>query len=204
MGTAGLANYLIDVAREEGRTEEPRESNHVHVVWHDEEARDGTKVVIDLTGVLEDGTPIDVGLIHPDPIEFVIGSQTLPASIEEAVCGMKCGQRTTVEIPASEAFGEYDESLVRRVPRANLAVSEQLQEDAHIVVEALGTSLRAKVVSLDEATALIDFNHDLAGHDLRLEISLVSVSHPSAVEREKHAAGCGCGCDTLKRALASS
>lgn len=58
---------------------------------------------------------LDVAGKNYDPLEFRIGSQQIIPGFEQAVIGMKEGDKKTVHIKPSDAYGEYKESLVSKI-----------------------------------------------------------------------------------------
>lgn len=92
------------------------------------------------------------------------------APLEEALEGKKIGDTFRVEIPAAQAFGEFDEALV---------VSESLDELPEEI--AVGMEIDGymeenpddvivyTVTEIADGRATLDANHPLAGHDLVFE-----------------------------------
>ncbi len=64
-----------------------------------------------------------------------------------------------------------------------------------------GDQVFMKVLKIEEGNVYLDFNHELADHDITLEIDLIAVEAKDAIERELHPQGCACGCDKLKEAI---
>lgn len=95
---------------------------------------EGDVVEVNYTGRLEDGEVFDTS--YPEiagnasvpkvtwfverpsyePLEFTVGAGMMIQGFDEAVVGMKIGERKTMEIPPEKAYGYYDQSLVETVP----------------------------------------------------------------------------------------
>lgn len=161
-------------------------------IWRDELADVGMKVCVDFVGTLSDGTEFDSSAKRGGTVEFAIGSQQMLPAFERATCGMKCGERKTIRLSAAEAYGDYDDELVRKIPLENLPLSDELRPGLHLIVQTPIGHIRAKILRLESDGVVLDLNHELAGHEVRYDIKLVSVSHVSAIEREAHPAGCSC------------
>ncbi|MEG0418971.1 MAG: peptidylprolyl isomerase [Gordonibacter sp.] len=163
----------------------------------------GQKVQVRFSGVLDDGTEFDSSLKRGEPFEFVVGSRSLLPAFEKAVCDMSPGEKRSVRVAASEAYGDYDESLVQTVGVSDIQEGYRLVVGSRIAMSTPMGSLQARVVGVDGVSVDLDFNHELAGKDLSFSIELVAFAQESAIEREMHPVGCACGCDRLKRSLVS-
>ncbi|NTU89173.1 MAG: peptidylprolyl isomerase [Actinobacteria bacterium] len=168
------------------------EDRRAKAIWRDELADVGMKVRVDFAGALSDGTEFDSSAKRGGAVEFVIGSQQMLPAFERAVCGMKCGERKAIRLSAAEAYGDYDDELVLKVPLGNLPSPDELKPGLHLIVQAPIGSVRAKVLRLESDGVVLNLNHELAGHDVLYDIQLLSISHASAIEREAHPAGCSC------------
>jgi peptidylprolyl isomerase len=137
-----------------------------------EEAASGDTVRVEYCGTLDDGTQFDSSLEEGrDPLEFTLGAGDVVAGFDEAVTGMRVGERKTVTIPADEAYGEPDPSRVQEVSIEQFGgevpeVGSQVQASNG----ATGT-----ILEVTDTTVTVDFNHPLAGEDLTFEIELVEI-----------------------------
>lgn len=161
----------------------------------------GESVLVNYAGRLGDGREFESTWRVGKPLEVKIGSGRLLPQVEKAICEMFPGERKTLNLDASDAFGDYDDDLVITVPAQNLPNADHLPVGRYIELKTPNGDIRAKVVSTDESHVVLDCNHELAGHDVTFDIELVSVIHPSAIDRELHPQGCACGCDRLKEQI---
>jgi FKBP-type peptidyl-prolyl cis-trans isomerase 2/predicted Fe-Mo cluster-binding NifX family protein len=135
--------------------------------------RDGRMVTVEYELTDADGTVLDTSSTT-GPMRFIFGAGQIFPAIEQALVGLEPEAQVVKAIPASEGFGQRDESRVVEVPRA------QLPPDA-----AVGTIVTAQnrqgqqfpmlVVHLDENVARLDGNHPLAGKDLVFEMTVKNV-----------------------------
>ena len=132
-------------------------------------ATDGDTVSVHYVGTLDDGTQFDSSRERA-PLEFQVGSDQVIKGFDEAVRGMQPGDSKTVRIPAEEAYGPVDPSLIFRVPieeaPADVAVGDE------VLIEGV---TYGRVTAVDATTVTIDTNHRFAGHALTFEIELVSI-----------------------------
>ena len=130
--------------------------------------------VTDLQGkLIEDGK---------EPSVYLHGGygNTLP-KIEEALEGQTDGYQVTLELQPADAFGVYDDSLLRSLPKKQfppgVKVGGQLEghgDDGQMMV--------FNVMKIKGDTVLLDGNHPLAGKALRFQIKVTSVRQASEEE----------------------
>jgi len=137
--------------------------------------KDGDTIEVNYTGKLSDGTVFDTSAGR-SPIAFTLGDGRVIPGFEKAIVGMKVGEKKTVTIPASEAYGPHRDELVVEVPREKIPrdmipeVGQQLQSKADN-----GSTIVATITKVSETTVTLDANHPLAGKDLTFEIELVKI-----------------------------
>jgi peptidylprolyl isomerase len=138
-------------------------------------AKKGDVVKVHYTGKLTDGTQFDSS-VGGEPLQFAVGGGQMIAGFDAAIPGMKAGEKKTVTIPAAQAYGEYDETLVFEVDRSQLPgninpqVGMQLQ-----MTQNTGNVIVVTIKKLNETTVTMDANHELAGKDLVFELELVEI-----------------------------
>lgn len=107
------------------------------------------------------------------PIDMTIGEEDFFPQFDEALVGMKIGDVKTINIPAAEAFGEYEKDKVFTVPRSDMPEDLQPEEgDELVLTNEDDEELGVVVVGVTEESITFDSNHPLAGEDLKFEITL--------------------------------
>ncbi|WP_284012602.1 FKBP-type peptidyl-prolyl cis-trans isomerase [Halobaculum litoreum] len=154
-------------------------------------AEPGRIAIVHLTGRLADGddagavfetTDVDVALAegvyhdHRDfaPLEFRVGEGHVLPGVDEAVRGMAPGETETVVLDPADAYGARDDDAVVAVDRDAL----EARSDTTAAVDDLVRSERGDVgwvVAVDDAEAVVDFNHELAGRRVAFEIRVLEV-----------------------------
>lgn len=110
------------------------------------------------------------------PMTQQMGVGELMPTLEARLLGLVAGARATLEFPAGEAFGNYDESLVERVARRDIPTELQLEQDVVYSFPAPdGSAYPGLVRELGDDYALIDFNHPLAGKAVTMEVEIIGV-----------------------------
>ncbi len=137
---------------------------------------EGKRVKVHYVGTLDDGTKFDSSVDRGEPIEFVCMAGQMIPGFDKAVVEMEKGESKTVHIPAEEAYGQRDESLVQKVPTDRIPNAEQLPVGETIYMQdPSGRPIPVRVVAVEEGVATFDMNHEMAGKDLNFEITLVEV-----------------------------
>ena len=139
------------------------------------QAKSGDTVKIHYTGTLDDGTEFDSSAGR-DPLEFEIGGGQVIPGFDNAVEGMAVGDKKSVRIEASDAYGERHEQLVQQVPRN--ALPEDLTPEEGMALQSQspdGQVMMLVVTAVGEEEITVDANHPLAGQALSFDIELVSI-----------------------------
>ena len=161
----------------------------------------GEKVLINYTGMLDDGREFESNLRVGQPLEVKIGDGRLLPEVEKTLCDMLPGDFKTIRLEPAQAYGEYDPALVVALPADRLPNAGDLPVGRYIEVKTSQGTARAKVVSADNGQVVLDLNHELAGHPITFNIELLSIIHSPAIDKELHPEGCTCGCDRLKEQI---
>jgi peptidylprolyl isomerase len=139
------------------------------------QANSGDTVKIAYTGKLNDGTVFDSSEGR-DPLEFVIGENTIIPTLEASVIGMSIGDKATVEVTAENAYGPHQPDAIQTVERSMIPAEVELAIGAQLQATAPdGQVLVLTVAAIEETTVTLDGNHPLAGQDLTFDIELMEV-----------------------------
>ncbi|HVY80985.1 MAG TPA: peptidylprolyl isomerase [Steroidobacteraceae bacterium] len=123
--------------------------------------------------------------VDAEPLPYLHGHGNLVPGLERELEGKNVGDKVSVTVQPQDAYGDYDQQLVHRVPRralqgiSNVHVGQRLQmhtpEGARTVVV---TQLMGDMVTLDG-------NHPLAGKALNFEVEVTDV-RPATAEEISH------------------
>jgi len=106
--------------------------------------------------------------------QFVQGQHQLLPALEREVADMKPGDVKKVELSPEEGFGPYDAQKKKTVPRTELPAGTQ---EGDIVEDRTGKEMT--VTRLSGSSAVVDYNHPLAGKPLSVKIQILKVEDPS-------------------------
>ena len=137
----------------------------------------GDKVKIEYTVSLDDGTVFDSSESHGKPLEFEAGAGKLLKGFEEAVIGMEKGEEKEIKLQPSEAYGEHNPDLIKKVPRDKLPKEQEPKPGMMLVMNLPdGAQLPTRIVEVTDETVTLDLNHPLAGKTLNFKIKVVEIS----------------------------
>jgi peptidylprolyl isomerase len=145
----------------------------------------GDYVLIDYTGTFEDGAVFDTTIKKKaieagifcegkeyTPLFFKAGLGQIIKGIDSGVLGMKEGEEKTLKIPPENAYGPHKEYLVQAIPLSRLGLEVPPKVGKKIITPA---GSEVKVLNSTETHVTLDFNHELAGKTLILEIKVLSI-----------------------------
>ena len=133
----------------------------------------GNVVDVHYTGKLTDGSVFDSSEGR-EPFRFQVGSGQIIPGFESAIIGKNVGDKVTVTIEPSDAYGEAREDLFVKIPNEKLPGKVEVGQILEATSED-GRSSQVLVHEVNEDHVIIDGNHPLAGKELVFDIEVVSV-----------------------------
>jgi len=127
---------------------------------------EGSKVTLQYQVTVPDLNGID----YDDVSEFVQGRHEIFRALEREVAGMRPGEEKKVELTAEEGFGPRDERKKMNIPRTELPADAKTGD---VVQNEAGSF--ATVAAVSGSTAVLDYNHPLAGKPLVVQLRIVKV-----------------------------
>ncbi len=135
----------------------------------------GSKVKVEYKGLLTDGTMFDQSG-EGTPIDFVVGEKKLIAGFENGVIGMDEGASRTLNIPAAEAYGPWDQDLLKKIAKSSIPAEFQAVKGMTVKLHLPnGSAVPALIHDIIEEGIIVDLNHPLAGKDLVFEVKVVEI-----------------------------
>lgn len=117
-----------------------------------------------------------VSTFDASPATLQLGSGELAPPLEACLDGLPVGERHVFLLEPEQAFGPHNPQLVQRMPRAELPSGGKIE--LHSLVEFAapnGGKFAGLLRELDGDSALIDFNHPLAGKAIRFEVEVIGI-----------------------------
>ena len=119
---------------------------------------------------------VAISTFDSTPATMKLGCGELMPALEAYLVGLDVGARANFELAEGAAFGARNANLVQRFAREDLPDDLELDEAAVIEFSTpSGEKFAGLVREYDEQSALIDFNHPLAGKAVSFEVEIVAV-----------------------------
>lgn len=130
---------------------------------------EGSKVVLQYVATVPGSTGIDYGNVS----EFIQGRHEIFPALEQEVVGMKPGEEKKVELSPEEGFGPHDDRKKLNIPKTLLPFGTKAGDVLRNDVGELAT-----VAEVSDTTAVLDYNHPLAGKPLVVQLKILKVENP--------------------------
>ena len=138
--------------------------------------KNGQRVSLHYTGKLADGTVFDSSRERKSPLHFVFGSGVVLPNFEKAIGSMLVGDKKTFNLTSDEAYGQHIEEAVQALPKEQFGQDLELKPGTPISgTSPDGQPIRAMIISCEDETVTVDFNHPLAGKDISFDVELLSL-----------------------------
>ncbi|MBL8050926.1 MAG: peptidylprolyl isomerase [Anaerolineales bacterium] len=117
------------------------------------------------------------------PLQFLAGYGNIIPGLEKEMMGMKIGDSKEVTVQPEDGYGELDDEAFMDVPRSEFPADMKLEQGAELhITDEDGEHQAAYVLSFDDKTVKLDFNHPLAGAVLNFYVKVVALREPTDEE----------------------
>lgn len=155
-------------------------------------------------GVLVDEAPVE------QPLEYLHGHNNLVIGLENALEGKAVGDTFEVRVKPEEAYGEYNDNMVQRVPKDVFMGVDELEVGMRFIADTDLGPLPVVITEVDGDEVVVDGNHMLAGQELLFSVEVVATREATLEEiahghihqeggccgghdSDEDGHGCGCG-----------
>lgn len=139
----------------------------------------GSKVSIVHRLALTDDSEVDSSTVQ-DQFIFTVGDGALFPALEELILGLSVEAEESFIIAAEYGFGAVDSTQIHSIPMDTF--EQQFEDTAEIAAGVViyfespaGDEVPATIVSVEGSEVMVDFNHPLAGRDLKFEVKVISI-----------------------------
>lgn len=138
------------------------------------------------------------------PDRFVFGlEQGMLESFKKGIEGLKVDEEFEIKLTPEQAFGEIRQDLIMEFKREMFEVDGKFDSERIIpgnVIEMMaenGQRVPGHILEVTDKTVKIDFNHPLAGQNLRFKgkVKTVRDATPEELQPKSCCSGCSCGHD---------
>lgn len=123
-----------------------------------------------------DGKVVDSSQGKP-PLAFVHGTGQIIPGLEEALMGMKAGEKKQVTVGPEKGYGPIDPKAQQKIPKNKFKDTKDLKVGVVVNGQSNGQPIQAKVVAVGPKDVTLDFNHPLAGKTLNFDVEVVEVAN---------------------------
>ena len=117
-----------------------------------------------------------VSTFDSTPATLQLGRGELMPALEQCLVGLQMGEQTVFVLTPHQAFGDHNPALVQSIPRDALPADDSVEAMSLIEFTAPdGSKFAGLVRELSEESALMDFNHPLAGKTIRFEVNVIGI-----------------------------
>lgn len=122
-----------------------------------------------------DGEVVD-GTTSNKPFEFTFGVGQVIPGLEARIVNMQAGESANFIVPASEAYGEYNEDAKQVLPIEEVAGIDDLKVGMQLQGEdEEGQPIQVIVSEITDTEVTLDYNHPLAGKDIEYSVKIDSL-----------------------------
>jgi FKBP-type peptidyl-prolyl cis-trans isomerase SlpA len=109
------------------------------------------------------------------PATFKVGDGNLLPGFEQAIYGLKAGDKRSLSISPEQGFGQGNPQNIQVMPRSQFQEMELSEGLLVIFNDAANAELPGVVKAFDDSQVTIDFNHPLAGKALSFDVEIIEV-----------------------------
>jgi peptidylprolyl isomerase len=135
--------------------------------------KDGDIIRVHYAGRFQDGVEFD-STRERGPFKFIVGVGQVVKGFDEAVLGMKAGEKKTVTLSPALAYGARQKEYVIDLPKASMPHMLTITKGMQLKLPLQGgQAVPATVVEVFEDKIRLDANHPMAGKTLVFDIEIV-------------------------------
>jgi FKBP-type peptidyl-prolyl cis-trans isomerase SlyD len=130
--------------------------------------------------------------IGDEPLSYLEGVGQIIPGLESQLQGLRKGDKKNVAVEAKDAYGEHDEEMIVKVPRAQIPKKDVEVGDQFHAQGPDGNPAVVTVTAVDSHHVTVDGNHPLAGQSLNFEVEITEVreaTHEELTHGHSHGPG---------------
>jgi FKBP-type peptidyl-prolyl cis-trans isomerase SlyD len=138
-----------------------------------------------------DGKVLDSSEGH-EPLSYLHGAGNIIPGLEKEMLGKTVGDTFNVTIPAAEAYGERNDSMIQELPATMFSGIEKIEVGMEFHAQTEQGLQVVTVVGVEGDQVTIDGNHPLAGVNLTFDVEITDIREATEEELSHgHAHGAG-------------
>ena len=135
---------------------------------------EGSMVKVNYT-LTVDGNVVDRSE-EGEPLEFKVGGSQVIPGFEEALVGMKVGEKKSFELSPDKGYGHQDPRAIQTVTKDKLP--SDITPEVGMILHAQmpnGQPMTMRIIEVNEDTIVVNLNHPLAGKTLNFDVEVVEI-----------------------------
>lgn len=142
----------------------------------DKTIQPGSEVQMHFSIKLTDGSIADSTRDHGKPACFKMGNANVFDKVENALIGLKVGDKKKLTLTPEEGFGLPNPDNLHRLPKAQFPHDISLEEGLIVgFTQPNGIELPGIIREINDTTVLVDFNHPLCGQTLIFDLEIIAI-----------------------------
>lgn len=129
----------------------------------------------------EDGVLVDESTVSA-PLDYLHGRGSLISGLENALTGREVGEKFNVEVASDDAYGQYDENLVQRVPKDVFVGVDELEVGMRFLADTDQGPVPVEITGIEGDEVIVDGNHMLAGQNLKFNVEVMAIREATEEE----------------------
>jgi FKBP-type peptidyl-prolyl cis-trans isomerase SlyD len=132
-------------------------------------------------------------IMEEKPEEFIFGQGLMIDFFEDSLTGLEEADTFDFIIPLQQAYGPVDPSAIFDLPNSSFANEDGTFEEGVLQLGNIfpmqdneGYRHYGKMIKIMDETVTMDFNHPLAGKNLRFEGEIIGVRIPTPHDHSLH------------------
>jgi FKBP-type peptidyl-prolyl cis-trans isomerase SlyD len=117
-----------------------------------------------------------------EPMTYLHGARNIIPGLEQALEGKSVGDEIEVTIAPADAYGEYSDDRIQKVPIEAFEQMEKVEPGMMVTAQSEQGQINLMVTEVDEATVTVDANHPLAGKSLKFDVRVEQIRDASDEE----------------------
>ncbi len=118
-----------------------------------------------------------------EPLEFLQGKGNIIPGLEREMQGMKIDESKDVVVKPEDGYGLTDEAAFMEIPTNQFPENIPVEVGIELQVQnEEGQPAYARIESIENNIALLNFNHPLAGKELSFAVKVVDIREASEEE----------------------
>jgi len=137
--------------------------------------------VVAMNYTLTDTTGNILDASQGEPMEYLQGHQNIIPGLEQALEGLKVGDRKQVTVQPEEAYGKHNPELIFALPLDQFG-GQAPQAGMVVQLQSPEGAMMATIVKVENNEVTLDANHPLAGQVLNFDVEIISLRSASSEE----------------------